>query len=159
MLSKNLSVANISVLVACGLSAAAAAAAPPATSISGAMAISPSDPAINWSACPPVFAPGCQLAVLRGDPAQPNADVLLRVPGGYTIAPHSHTSAERMILLAGRLEVRYAGSAAVQLDVGNYAYGPPLLPHEARCLSSTPCTLFIAFELPVDALPHAGAID
>jgi quercetin dioxygenase-like cupin family protein len=154
--------ATMSGLLAAAVHAAAIAAAPPAPPapvMSRAMAISATDPSIKWSACPPVFAPGCELAVLRGDPAQPNADVLLRVPGGYTIAPHTHTSAERMILLSGRLEVRYAGNAPVTLQVGDYAYGPPRLPHEARCLGSTPCTLFIAFELPVDALPHAGAVD
>jgi quercetin dioxygenase-like cupin family protein len=147
-------------LLGAGFHAAAGATELPTTSAVRALAISPDDPNLAWSACPPlVFAPGCQLAVLHGDPAQPNADVLLRVPGGYRIAPHTHTSAERMILLSGQLEVQYAGSAAVTLDVGDYAYGPPGLAHEAKCLGKTPCTLFIAFELPVDALPHEGALD
>jgi quercetin dioxygenase-like cupin family protein len=147
-------------LLGAGVQVAAGATEPPAAGFARALAVSPDDPSLNWSACPPlVFAPGCQLAVLRGDPAQPNADVLLRVPGGYRIAPHTHTSAERMILLSGQLEVQYAGNPAVTLEVGDYAYGPPGLAHQAKCLDTTPCTLFIAFELPVDALPFDGAVD
>lgn len=36
---------------------------------------------------------------------------------------------------------------------------PAKLPHEATCMSTTPCVLFIAFEGPVDALAHAGLDD
>lgn len=144
-------------LLCAGVQVTAGPTEPPSAGSVRALAVSPNDPTLSWSACPPlVFAPGCQLAVLHGDPAQPNADVLLRVPGGYRIAPHTHTSAERMILLSGKLEVQYAGSAAVKLEVGDYAYGPPGLAHQAKCISKTPCTLFIAFELPVDALPYEG---
>ena len=37
---------------------------------------------LQWGPCPPIFPAGCQIAVLHGDPARPNADVFLRVPGG-----------------------------------------------------------------------------
>ena len=55
--------------------------------------------ALQWGPCPSIFPAGCQIAVLNGDPAKPNADVFLRVPGGYTIPPHSHTSPERIVLV------------------------------------------------------------
>lgn len=118
-----------------------------------ALAISPSDPALTWGPCPSLFTPGCRIAVLRGDPSQPSADALLTLPGGDLIPPHAHTSAERMVLLSGELEVRYKGHATVTLRAGDYAYGPPGLPHLGRCVSPTPCTLFIAFERAVDVLP------
>jgi quercetin dioxygenase-like cupin family protein len=105
-----------------------------------------------------VFASGCQIAVLHGDPAKPNADVLLRVPGGFRIAPHRHSSAERMILVSGRLRVRYQGSPARVLGTGHYAYGPAGMPHEATCLGRQRCTLFIAFEGPVDAVAVSAPI-
>jgi len=117
------------------------------------------DASLQWSACPPLFPQGCEIAVLHGDPAKPNADVFLRVPGGYEIPPHSHTSAERIILVSGRLEVKYRGAPGATLDAGSYAYGPAQLPHRAVCRSSQPCTLFIAFEGPVDAKPFEGALD
>jgi uncharacterized RmlC-like cupin family protein len=97
--------------------------------------------------------------VLQGDPAKPNADVYFRIPGGYTIPTHAHTSAERMVLVSGELEVLYRGHDPVTLKAGDYAYGPARLPHQGRCRSDTPCTLFIAFEQPVDVLlPHEGEL-
>ncbi len=114
--------------------------------------------ALEWGPCPPIFPAGCQIAVLHGDPAKPNADVFLRVPGGYTIPPHSHTSPERMVLVEGKLTVRYQGASPEDLTPGEYAYGPAGLPHVATCDAAGPCTLFIAFEGPVDANPFAGSL-
>lgn len=128
-----------------------------AQSADGPVALSVNSP-LKWGPCPAIFPPGCQIAVLNGDPSKPNADVFLRVPVGYKIPPHSHTSAERMILVEGRLVVRYQGAPAATLRPGTYAYGPPGLPHEAACKGKTRCTLFIAFEGPVDAHAHDGAL-
>ncbi len=114
--------------------------------------------ALQWGPCPAIFPKGCQIAVLNGDPSKPNADVFLRVPSGYTIPAHSHTSAERMILVEGKLTVRYKGAAAAVLTPGRYAYGPASLPHEGRCAGGKRCTLFIAFEGPVDAIPYVGSL-
>jgi quercetin dioxygenase-like cupin family protein len=115
--------------------------------------------ALQWGPCPAIFPAGCQITVLHGDPSKPNADVFLRVPGGYVIPSHSHTSPERMILVEGQLTVRYKGAAAEVLTPGKYAYGPAGLPHEARCTGTKPCTLFIAFEGPVDAIAYAGSLN
>lgn len=115
--------------------------------------------ALQWGPCPAIFPTGCQIAVLHGDPSKPNADIFLRVPGGYTIPAHSHSSAERMILVEGQLTVRYKGAAAAVLTPGEYAYGPASLPHDARCAAGgKPCTLFIAFEGPVDAIAYVGSL-
>ena len=116
------------------------------------------DPGLQWGPCPEGMPTGCGIAVLHGDPAKPNADIFLRVPGGSAIPPHSHSSAERMILVAGELEAKYQGAPAATLRSGNYAYGPAKLPHRAQCRSSEPCILFIAFEGPVDVLPFEGEL-
>jgi len=123
------------------------------------LATTASDPALQWGPCPPIFPEGCEIAVLHGDPALPNADVFLRVPAGYVIPPHRHTSAERMILVTGRLQAQYKGAQATTLAPGSYAYGPAKLPHRASCISDHPCTLFIAFEGAVDAEAVAGTLD
>ena len=117
------------------------------------------DASLQWGPCPEIFPAGCEITVLHGDPARPNADVFLKVPGNYEIPAHAHTSAERMILVEGELSVRYQGAEEATLSAGEYAYGPAGLPHTARCLSAGPCTLFIAFEGPVDATPFTGALD
>lgn len=124
----------------------------------GPLAIRADSPALKWGPCPPPFARGCEIAVLHGDPARPNADMLLRVPGGYRLPPHKHSSAERMMLVGGQLRVRYAGGPARVLTPGTYAYGPAALPHEGRCLGPQRCVLFIAFEGPVDAIAVRGPI-
>jgi quercetin dioxygenase-like cupin family protein len=113
---------------------------------------------LQWGDCPPIFPSGCKIAVLHGNPAEPGADVFLRVPPGYTIPAHSHTSAERMVLVSGQLDVTYAGHPTVSLKRGDYAYGPAALPHTARCNGEEACTLFIAFNGAVDALPFEGVI-
>jgi len=62
------------------------------------------------------------------------------------------------MLVSGRLRVRYAGSPARMLTPGTYAFGPAGLPHEAACLGRQRCTLFIAFEGPVDAIAETAPL-
>jgi uncharacterized RmlC-like cupin family protein len=141
-----------SVLIAGVVLVAAAAFAQPATQ-EQALTRSAQDPLLQWGPCPAFMPAGCGLAVLHVDPAKPNVDVFLRIPAGSTIPEHWHTSAERMILVAGELAVRYQKQAEVVLSPGMYAYGPAKLPHTASCRGNTRCVLFIAFESAVDAVP------
>ncbi len=115
------------------------------------------DAQLQWGPCPEFIPKGCEIAVLHGDPAQPNVDIFFKVPAGLSIPSHWHTSAERMVLVSGVLEVRYEGQDAVTLKPGSYAYGPAKKPHSARCHAGAPCVLFIAFEAPLDAIPMAMA--
>ena len=117
------------------------------------LVVSASDKAIQWGPCPDFLPKGCQIGVLHGDPAKPNVDVFFKVPGKSKIAAHKHTSAERMVLVQGEMQVTYEGHQPVTLKRGSYAYGPAELVHEAACLSAEPCVLFIAFEQPLDAIP------
>lgn len=65
------------------------------------------DAQLKWGPCPPFLPKGCGIAVLHGDPAKDNLDVFLKVPAKSTIPLHWHTSAERMVLVAGKLHVTY----------------------------------------------------
>ena len=141
-----------------GASGALNAETPVAPGLDRPLALSETAADLQWGDCPAIFPPGCRISVLRGNPAEPGADVFLRVPAGYTIPAHSHTSAERMVLVSGQLDVTYAGHPTVSLQRGDYAYGPALLPHAARCNGAEACTLFIAFNDAVDALPFAGTL-
>lgn len=106
---------------------------------------------IEWGPCPAFMPDSCGLAVLQGDPKKNNTDVLFRLRSNTTAPHHWHTSAERMVLLAGEMKVDYDGQAPVVVEPGNYAYGPPELPHVATCQSREDCVLFISFDAPVDA--------
>ncbi len=122
-----------------------------------ALAVSAADSSVQWGPCPEFMPSGCGLAVLHGDPAKPNTDVFLKVPAGGNLAHHLHSSAERMVLVSGQLEVAYDGQEPAMLSPGMYAYGPARLAHSASCRSADPCVLFIAFEGPVDAIPTSGS--
>lgn len=122
-----------------------------------ALAKGADDAGLQWGPCPAFLPAGCGIAVLHGDPSKPNADILFKVPGRSEIALHTHTSAERMVLVAGELLVTYEGQAPARLTPGTYAYGPAGRPHGGRCVSDAPCVLVIAFEGPVDAMPAAAA--
>lgn len=120
------------------------------------IARTPSDATLAWSACPAFMPAGCVVSVLHGEPTKPNADVFFKVPGGATVPVHRHTSAERMVLLAGKLEVTFTGERPTILKPGTYAYVPAKVAHGGECLSSSACILFIAYEAPVDAMPGDG---
>jgi quercetin dioxygenase-like cupin family protein len=137
------------VLVLAGVVAKAQEPAPPEP----ALAIAADDPQLKWGPCPAFLPEGCAVAVLHGDPAKPNVDVFFKVPAKSTMPLHWHTSAERMVLVAGELQVSYENQKMAVLKPGMYAYGPSKRPHSGFCASSEPCVLFIAFESPLDALP------
>lgn len=121
------------------------------------LALALSDTGLQWGPCPEFAPKGCAIAVLHGNPAERNSDIFFRLPPGSEIAKHRHTSAERMVLVSGELDVAYDGKPVISMKRGMYAYGPAQLPHSARCVSSDPCVLFIAFEEPLDAIPVGDA--
>jgi uncharacterized RmlC-like cupin family protein len=147
-ISRSLAAAMVTLLTLSG--PAALAQAPAAEQATTQTA---DDPQLKWGACPPFLPQGCGIAVLHGDPAKHNLDIFLKVPGKSTIPLHWHTSAERMVLVAGELHVTYDGQKTDVLKSGTYAYGPAKLWHKGYCASATPCVLFIAFESPLDAVP------
>src|SRR6056297_1384 len=112
------------------------------------------DPELQWGPCPEFMPEGCAIAVLHGDPSKKNADIFFKVPAGAVVPRHTHTSAERMVLVSGALRVTYDGQERVDMKAGIYAYGPPELPHKAVCTGAEACVLAIAFEQPIDAFPQ-----
>jgi quercetin dioxygenase-like cupin family protein len=138
-----LSFAALAVIAACTL----------ANAPDRAIAWAVNDPQLEWGPCPEFFPTGCELAVLQGDPAENNSDIFFRVPPNSALPPHYHTSAERMTLVSGNLQLTFADQEPKAIALGNYIYGPAELPHEGFCEAGDPCVLFIAFELPIDAIP------
>lgn len=120
-----------------------------------ALAIEHGDSDLAWGPCPAFFGEGCHIAVLHGDPTKPNTDVFFRLTGRKPFPPHRHTSAERMVMVAGVMEVTYENQETERLAAGTYAYGPAQRVHHGRCVSAEPSVLFIAFEQPVDAFEVA----
>ncbi len=106
---------------------------------------------LEWGGCPEFMPQSCRIAVLQGNPAHPNADIFFKLEGNTKVPNHWHHSAERMVLVAGEMEVEYEGQQPKVININSYAYGPAEHRHKAACISEEPCVLFIAFEEPIDA--------
>lgn len=113
------------------------------------------DENLEWVACPDFFPSGCQLSFIHGDPAEPSADVLFKIPGGYHMVAHWHNSAERMVLMNGEMKVTYVGQDEATIKKGMYIYGPSRRMHKGDCISEEPCVLYVGFVGPVDAMDSA----
>jgi Domain of unknown function (DUF4437) len=58
----------------------------------------------KWSPAPPFLPEGAEVTVLEGDPTQPGLFTLqLKMPDGYKVAPHWHSTDERQTLVKGSL--------------------------------------------------------
>jgi quercetin dioxygenase-like cupin family protein len=68
------------------------------------MAVQPS--ALKWGPAPPALPPGAQAAVVAGDPGKDGPYVVrLKVPNGYTVAPHTHPTDENVTVLSGTFHI------------------------------------------------------
>ena len=82
---------------------AASGVAPGASGCSGQGSAGPAS--LHWSV-PPVLPPGALIAVVSGDPTGPGEFTLLvSMPNGYRIPPHSHPSDEHVEVKEGTLLV------------------------------------------------------
>lgn len=62
---------------------------------------------VRWGNCPDVLPSGAQCAVIEGNPATEGALFALRLkmPDGYRIAPHFHSSDEHVLVVSGTFNV------------------------------------------------------
>ena len=82
---------------------AASGVVPGASGCTGQSSAGPAS--LHWSV-PPVLPPGALIAVVSGDPTRPGAFTLLvSMPDGYRIPPHSHPSYEHVEVKEGALLV------------------------------------------------------
>lgn len=60
---------------------------------------------VQWSAAPPIFNPGAQMALMDGDPGGMGMFIIrLKMPTGYKIMPHWHPTQENVTVLSGRFQ-------------------------------------------------------
>jgi quercetin dioxygenase-like cupin family protein len=68
---------------------------------------------IDWKPCPPHLPPGCEVAVLEGDPRSSGLfTVRFRMDGDFVMPPHTHPKDERVTVLKGRVSVAFGNSAS-----------------------------------------------
>src|SRR5882762_7087286 len=62
--------------------------------------------AVKWGPPPPFMPPGSQMAVMLGDPAKKGLFIIRgKLPDGYTIPPHWHSTVENVTVLSGTFNV------------------------------------------------------
>lgn len=63
---------------------------------------------IQWKPCPPNLPSDCELAVLEGDPKNPDFfSVRFRLGGKFVMPPHTHPKDERVTILQGSAYVAF----------------------------------------------------
>jgi quercetin dioxygenase-like cupin family protein len=97
------------------------------------------------------LAPGVEIASLRGDLAKGEAEILLRIPAGYKVPNHTHTSDELYVWLQGAFtfiahdgtRTKFSGPAYISFP-GN---APP---HGLECGKGSPCVFYLKYSRPFD---------
>lgn len=93
---------------------------------------------LEWKSGPASLPAGAQMTVLEGDPAKEGPFVFrLKLPDGFTIAPHTHPRAERVTVIQGAFNIaegdkvdKSSGTAKV-MPTGSFGYWPARMNHYA----------------------------
>jgi quercetin dioxygenase-like cupin family protein len=94
-----------------------------------------------------------QSVLLWGDPRTGEHAMLRKFPAGYAPPPHKHPSAERVVVVAGTIVVRYAGSAEKRLGPGSYSEIPANMEHAVKCADEAECVFVLASPGPFAIMP------
>jgi len=111
----------------------------------------------KWEPCLPFVPKGCEVALVKGDYTRGASQIIYRMPANFSVPAHWHTSAERMVVMAGKIRMSYAGREPEVFEIGDTTSTPGKLPHAAFCLRGTPCVVLVEYDLPFDAVPVAPA--
>jgi hypothetical protein len=106
----------------------------------GHVVVRPDD--VKWGPAPPGLPPGSQAAVLLGDPSKAVPYVLhAKLPDGYKVPPHWHSTDENVTVLKGTLMVgkgeKYSAAASEALPAGSFMRMPKEMRHFAWAKGET----------------------
>jgi quercetin dioxygenase-like cupin family protein len=85
---------------------------------------------------------GAKQAVLWGDPAKGAYGTLKSIPGGTVLGLHTHTNAQRVVVVSGTIEFNMEGEAKKDLGAGSFVSIPAAAPHDATCKAGADCVYF-----------------
>jgi quercetin dioxygenase-like cupin family protein len=102
----------------------------------------PVDASLHWTAAPPVFPAGAEMAVLQGDPGSSSLfTIRLRLPDGYRLAPHTHPTDEHVTVVHGTFLVGMGTSfdekSMTALPTGGFVTAPANHAHYALARGQT----------------------
>jgi quercetin dioxygenase-like cupin family protein len=96
---------------------------------------------IKWGDAPPNLPKGAQISVLFGNPGAKGPYAMrLKMPDGYKIPPHWHTSDEQLTVLSGTFVLHLGDTMdaeAHSMDAGAFHYLPGKMHHAAEAKGET----------------------
>lgn len=99
------------------------------------------------------LAPGADIAVLRGDLEKGEAEIVLRLPAGYKVRSHSHTSDELYLWLSGAFTLIAPDGARSNFDGPVFISFPGNAPpHGLECGPDAACVMYLRYSRPFDIL-------
>ncbi len=99
----------------------------------------------------PLELEGVEIAVLRGDLAKGGAEVLLRMPPGYAVPNHTHTSDELYVWIKGAFTLVAHDGTRTHFDGQAYLSFPGNAPpHALECGQQEPCVFYLKYSRPFD---------
>lgn len=112
---------------------------------------------LKWTDLDPTGAPGVKVADLWGDHTKGAFGAFLKLPAGFAVPLHTHTSAMKVVFVSGTYIQAPEGKAEVRLGPGSYMMQPGgNYRHTTSCDEASECVFFVEstgkFDLkPVDA--------
>ena len=85
---------------------------------------------VKWIDGPGALKPGAKMVAIEGDPKTPNAlfTIRIKVPDGFTIAPHSHPADEHVTVISGTFNMgmgdTFDKKTSTALPAGSFAVMP-----------------------------------
>ncbi len=95
--------------------------------------------------------PGAQIAVIRGDLDRGGSEVVIKIPHGYQVPMHSHTSDETYVWLKGAYTLTSENGEEHKFAGPSYIGFPGNAPkHGLTCEAEEGCLLYVRYSRPFD---------
>ena len=97
------------------------------------------------------LAPGAEIAVVRGDLSKDHSESFLRLPPGYVVRSHTHTSDELYVWLSGAFSLIAHDGTETKFRGPAYISFPGNAPvHGLVCGDKEPCIFYLRYSRPFD---------
>jgi hypothetical protein len=97
---------------------------------------------VTWSSCGVPEFPGCEFALLHGDPTKGSSDMYVRLPAGGAFPKHWHTNNHYFVGIEGTLTFNFKDGTLMTLSPGTFGFWPGGEVMEGRCSNEGPCIYY-----------------
>ena len=116
---------------------------------------------LKWTDLDPTGAPGVKVAVLWGTPAAGAFGAFFKLPAGFAVPLHTHTSDMKVVIVSGTYVQAPDGKPEFRLGPGSYFMQPGgNYRHTTSCDPAADCVFFVEangkFDLSVVQAPAAA---